>query len=377
MTQSSLDSEPSNVLEDTLNTEECPLLNTINLTKNFIANRALDQVNFELLPGEVHVLFGENGAGKSTLVSVLAGAIQPSSGEIKINQQAVTLKNVHEARELGISAVFQEFSLIPQMTVAENILLGAESTKKGFLQSKRDLDKVQEILNNFEFNVNPNTKVNQLSRAEQQMVEIAKAFRSELSVLILDEPTASLTDYETNHLFKLIEILKQKNVGIIYISHRIGEIREIGDRVTVLRDGKLIKVVDAKTTTDEELIELMTGRVIDQIFPSIKFEKSEMILETQDLTTTDHSVQNADISVCRGEIVGIAGLVGSGKSQFGQACFGAIPIQSGKINFKGTEINSSSIRQMLDNGMLYLPSDRRLEGLLMMRTAKKMYQLPL
>lgn len=347
------------------------LLETVGLTKDYPGVRALDAMNFDLREGEVHILFGENGAGKSTLISMLAGANTPTDGQIKIADKVVDLTSVHEAREYGISAVFQEFSLIPEMTVAENLFLGGENTSRGFLRPRLQLKKAQAILDQLDFHIDPKVQVDQLTRAEQQMVEIAKAFRSDLSVLILDEPTASLTNHETEQLFTLVNKLKANGVGIIYITHRMAEIRQIGDRITVLRDGRFIETVSAKTTNEDDLIGLMTGRFVGQIFPSIVFNPGDSLLEADELTTADHSVKRVSLSVRRGEIVGLAGLVGSGKSRFGQACFGASPLASGKITFKDKVYTRPRTTHMLDSGLLYLPSDRRREGLMMMRSARE------
>ncbi len=349
-----------------------PLLQTVNLTKDYPGIRALDGMNFELKKGEVHVLFGENGAGKSTLISMLAGANTPTSGEIKFNGQVVELGSVHEARELGISAVFQEFSLIPQMTVAENMFLGAEPTKSGLLQPKEQRERSEEILRDLDFHLNPKARIDHLTRAEQQMVEIAKAFRTDPSILILDEPTASLTNHETEQLFKLVNKLKAQGVGIIYITHRMAEIRQISDRITILRDGKYIDTVDAKTTSENQLVELMTGRVVGQIFPDVSYKPGETVLEVRQLHTPGAGgVNGASATVRRGEIVGFAGLVGSGKSKFAQACFGSLDIASGTVVFKGQEVKRPKTRQMLKNGFMYLPSDRRSDGLMMMRPARE------
>ena len=364
---------PAQRLEgDARSTDAHPLLQTINLTKDYPGIRALDEMNFELKHGEVHVLFGENGAGKSTLISMIAGANIPTRGDIEFNGQVVELGSVHEARELGISAVFQEFSLIPQMTIAENMFLGAEPTNKGLLQPKEQRAKAQQILGGLDFNLDPKRRVDHLTRAEQQMVEIAKAFRTDPSVLILDEPTASLTNHETEQLFKLVNKLKTTGVGIIYITHRMAEIREIGDRITILRDGIFIDTVDAKTTSDDALVELMTGRVVGQIFPKVKYDPGDLALEVVDLHTPGNGgVNGASVNVRRGEIVGFAGLVGSGKSKFAQACFGSLDIASGKIVFKGKEVKKPKTRDMLQRGFMYLPSDRRSEGLMMMRPARE------
>ena len=351
--------------------DDIAFLETVGLSKTYPGVRALDGVDFRLRRGEVHILFGENGAGKSTLISLLAGASQPSGGEIRFEGKAVTLASVHHARDLGISAVFQEFSLIPQMTVAENIMLGAEQSRCGILQSKLQRKKVEGILESLDFHLDPDRRVDQLGRAEQQMVEIAKAFRSDLNVLILDEPTASLTHHEVEQLFCIIARLKEKGVGIIYITHRMAEIREVGDHITVLRDGKLIATRNAKTASQGELVQLMTGREVGQIFPVLQFEPAETVLQTENLTSVDGGVMDVNLSVQRGEIVGLAGLIGSGKSRFGQACFGAVPLRKGCIHFKGRTFSNPAPHEMIENGLLYLPSDRRQEGLMMMRPARE------
>lgn len=348
-----------------------PLLQTHKLTKHYPGVTALDGVSFELQPGEVHILFGENGAGKSTLISMLAGANQPNEGTIEFKGRATHLRSVHEARELGISAVFQEFSLIPQLSVLENLFLGAEQTRAGMLDKKAALQHGQEILDRLEFHLPLGRRVDQLTRAEQQMVEIAKAFRSDLSVLILDEPTASLTDHETEQLFKLIGRLKADGVGIVYITHRMGEIRQIGDRITVLRDGRYIDTVDAKTTSEDALVNLMTGRVVGQIFPDIQFDPGAEILRTDNLQTADGVVRGATLSIRRGEIVGLAGLVGSGKSSFAQACFGARMLSGGSVFLKDQDVTGRRTADLINKGFLYLPANRHTDGLMLMRPARE------
>ena len=352
-----------------------PLLQLEGLTKRFPGVLALDQVDFELRPGEVHVLFGENGAGKSTLISIIAGALRPDGGEMRFRGQPIQLTSVHHARSLGISAVFQEFSLVPQLTVEQNLFLGAETTAFGLL-NKADLhNKASEILKRLGFALQPKQTVAFLSRAEQQMVEIAKAFRAELSILILDEPTASLTDRETEQLFKLINQVKAQGVGIVYITHRMSEIRRIADRITVLRDGRYVSTVGAQTA-ENELVRLMTGRVIDQIFPALNFQPKETVLEIEGLATQDQTVKDVTLQVRRGEIVGLAGLVGSGKSEVARACFGATAVAAGRVRFAGEDTTGSTPAQILERGFFYVPPDRRDEGLLMMRSVRENIALP-
>lgn len=348
------------------------LLATHGMSKQYPGVLALDNVDFDLMTGEVHVLFGENGAGKSTLISILAGANQPSAGQILLRGKPVTFSSVHEARAHGISAVFQEFSLIPQMTVEENLFLGAEPRRGGFVDKAAIRREARKILDELGFNLQPHQRIDHLTRAEQQMVEIAKAFRSDLSVLILDEPTASLTNHETDQLFKLIGELTARGVGIIYITHRMAEIRRIGDRITVLRDGRYIDTVDAQTASEDDLVGLMTGRVVGGIFPDLDLpDPGETVLDVDHVSVADGSLTDATLHVKRGEIIGMAGLVGSGKSELMQACFGTLPISSGSVRFKNTDITGHKPRRNIRAGFLYLPADRRSEGLMMMRSIRE------
>ncbi len=352
------------------------LLKAEAISKHFPGVLALDRVDFDLRPGEVHVLFGENGAGKSTLISIIAGALRQSAGRLLFKGQPIALGSVNEARALGIAAVFQEFSLVPQLTVEENLFLGAEEMVGPFMAKRAMRGHARRMLERLGFPLDPGKPVAYLSRPEQQMVEIAKAFRSELSILILDEPTASLTERETERLFALIAQAKSAGVGIIYITHRIAEIRRVGDRVTVLRDGRFVGTLPVAEAHDDRLVEMMTGRVIDQIFPKIRFNPGEIVLETEGLTTVGRSVNGVSLVVRRGEIVGIAGLVGCGKSEAARACFGVEAKASGRVRFLGEDVTGATPRKMLDRGFFYLPSDRREEGLIMQRGARENIVLP-
>lgn len=353
-----------------------PLLSASALTKNYGGFCALDGVDFDLRAGETHVLFGENGAGKSTLISILAGAQRQTSGEVRFRGKVVRPRSTLDAREYGVGAVFQEFSLAPQMTVEENIFLGAEESRRGFLMKKSMRRRARELLERLEFDLPPDARVETLSRAGRQMVEIAKAFRADLSVLILDEPTASLTDGEAEALFRLMARLKARGAGVVYITHRMGEIRRIGDRVTVLRDGKFIAVEDAKTASEDELVRLMTGRVVSEVFPKIAFAPKEEALAARGLTTADGSVANASFHVRRGEVVGLAGLAGSGKSEAVRACFGLKKIAAGSVTLRGRDATGISPADALARGLFYLPPDRREEGLMMTRPCRENISLP-
>jgi ribose transport system ATP-binding protein len=342
------------------------------LTKRYPGVLALDRVDFELRPGEVHVVFGENGAGKSTLISILAGASQPSAGDIAFRGEHVVLENVNQARARGISAVFQEFSLVPQMTVGENLFLGAETTTRLGMLDRRSLRRQAEaIIDRLGFPLRPGDRVEHLSRAEQQMLEIAKAFRSELSVLILDEPTASLTDRETEQLFELIAQIKADGVGVVYITHRMQEIRRIGDRITVLRDGRYVATEDAKTVSEDTLVRLMTGRVISEIFPEIVLRRGPERLSVEGLATCRGTVLGASLTVHAGEVVGLAGLVGSGKSEAMRAVFGIEPVAAGRVTLNGADATGLSPHAMMERGFFYVPPDRREEGLVMIRSCRE------
>ena len=338
------------------------LIETVALTRQYPGVLALDAVDFALAPGEVHVLFGENGAGKSTLISLLAGANQPTSGQIVLSGHEVTLHSVRDARKLGISAVFQEFSLVPTLSVAQNLFLGDEPSRGGFVDRRAQRARARRLLEEMRFEIDPDRPVSSLTRAEQQMVEIAKGFHGELKVLILDEPTASLTERETDRLFDLVERVKARGAGVIYITHRMQEIRRIGDRVSVLRDGRKVGTVDARSTPADRLIEMMTGRTITEIYPRIEHHPGEVLLETRGLASAA-GVHDASIHVRRGEVVGLAGLVGSGKSELARAIFGIDRITAGTVHFKGRDVTGSTPGQMLRRGLFYLPPDRKSEGL--------------
>lgn len=338
-----------------------PLIRTHNLTKQYPGVLALNSVEFDLLPGELHVLFGENGAGKSTLISLLSGVIQPTDGQIIFKEKAVHFSNVAAAQDNGIYTVFQEFSLIPTLTVAENIFLGWEPMIGPFVDHRKMRARAAEMLQELGFGINPKEIVARLSRAQQQMVEITKAFHGNLSVLILDEPTASLTNKEVDHLFDCITDLKSRGVGIIYISHRIQEFARIADRITVLRDGAKIGTVDIDKSNDNTLIEMMTGRKISEIYPTINYNPGDVILRVKGLATV--GIYNASFTVRSGEVLGIAGLVGSGKSRLFRAIMGLTAKIAGTVHLKGEDISQTATGDIIRAGLYYLSPDRKGEGL--------------
>ncbi|WP_432728270.1 sugar ABC transporter ATP-binding protein [Variovorax sp. W6] len=352
------------------------LLQTVGLGKRYPGVLALDAMDFELRAGEVHVLFGENGAGKSTLISLLAGANVPSAGEIRMRGGPVRFASVHDARRCGISAVFQEFSLIPTLSVAQNLSLGEEPRKAGMLDRAAVRERARAMLDDLGFGIDVDAPVSGLTRAQQQMVEIAKGLRGDVSVLILDEPTASLTDTEAQRLFELVARLKARGVGIVYISHRMQEIAQIADRITVLRDGRKVTTVEAGAASADRLIELMSGRAIEQIYPRIASNPGEVVLQVEGLVSPN-GVRGASLTVRRGEVVGLAGLVGCGKSELFRAICGLDPVTSGRVLFKGQPRTGAKVRRMLDEGLFYLPPDRKGEGLVLGFTSRANITLPL
>ncbi|SNZ21245.1 sugar ABC transporter ATP-binding protein [Cohaesibacter gelatinilyticus] len=345
-----------------------PLIQTKALTKQYPGILALDSVDFDLQSGEVHVLFGENGAGKSTLISMLAGANMPSKGSVVLDGQEVTFENVADAQAKGIYTVFQEFSLIPTLTVAQNIFLGWEPRNGLFIDHRMMRKRARDMLLELGFAIDPNKIVAQLSRAQQQMVEITKAFHGDLKVLILDEPTASLTDKEVDHLFDFVNALKAKGVGIVYISHRIQEFTRIADRVTVLRDGGKIGTIDMADTDEDALVEMMTGRAIDEIYPKIAHGSGEVVLSVKNLQTV--GIHNASFDVRAGEVLGVAGLVGSGKSRLFRTVMGLALRLGGTVTMKGKDISHASTREIIRQGIYYLSPDRKAEGLDLAKSSK-------
>ena len=345
------------------------------LTKRYDRTLALDDVSLEFRSGEVHVLFGENGAGKSTLTSLLAGAIAPSDGDIEIDGTTRRFHSVAEARAHGVRAVFQEFSLIPYRTVADNITLGEEPlTGFGFLSKAAARAQAQELIGELGFDLDADAIVVSLTRGKQQMVEICKALRRPPRLLILDEPTASLSEHDARALMELTRRLRDRGAAIVYVTHRIHEIPTVGDRVSVLRDGRLVATVDARTRQDE-LIRLMTGRQMAKMYPVPRETLGDVRLKLANVTLAPRpgqvQVRDANLEVRAGEIVGIAGLVGCGKSELAQACFGLQRLVEGQIVVDGRPGRASHPAAAIRAGVWYSPPDRRQDGLSMVRSTRE------
>lgn len=306
-------------------------LSVENLTKHYPGVVALDHVSFEIRKGEIHALSGENGAGKSTLIKLIAGAIEPDEGFIHIGNDSYAKISPKESRAHKIEVIFQEFNLVPTLTVAENILLGDH---RGRLADFKEMEQVaKKLLESLGIKINPKKLVRELTPAQQQMVEISKAIAKDVKILIMDEPTAPLTMHETELLFEIVEKLKEKKVTVIYISHRMEEIFRICDRVTVMRDGKYIKTLNISETDRDELIQLMVGRKLETNYPLRDCRKNEAVLKVEGLT--GNGVSNISFSLYKGEILGIAGLVGSGRTEIMRVLYGAEPAEGGEIVLMG------------------------------------------
>lgn len=344
--------------------------------KTFLGVTALDNVNFELRKGEVHVLLGENGAGKSTLVKILSGAHELTSGEIFLNGNKINIKSPKQALEYGISIIYQEFNLIPHLTAAENIFLGREPTiKLGVIDQKNITKSSQKILNNLGVKIDSSSLVKDLGVAQQQMVEVAKALSIKSNILIMDEPTSALTENEIKELFVTINRLKSKGVSIIYISHRLEELFEIGDRVTVLRDGKYVGTREIGKTSKSELIRMMVNRDLKNQYPKLKAKIGEEVLRVENLNQKD-GLQKINLSLHSGEILGISGLLGSGRTELARAISGLDKIDSGKIYVRGNIEKIRSTRKAISLGIGFLTEDRKSQGLILNLSIKENISLP-
>lgn len=347
------------------------LLELKNIEKHFGGVIALDEVAFDLHPGEVHALLGENGAGKSTLINVIAGTYPRTHGTLHIDGHEVTDTSPQIARQLGVAAVFQEFSLVPDLSVEENLFLGTEICGPLFLKFREMRKRAQDLLDSVGFDLPLDMPVRRLTRAQKQMVEIAKGLRDDVKILILDEPTASLTDGEAEKLFAVVARLKARGIGIIYVSHRMPEIRDLSDRVTVLRGGRHIGTVRTQDVTNDALIEMMVGQKVEDLYPEIFPNPQAERLRVEHLTTRNNAVRDVSITLRAGEIVGLAGLVGCGRSELCRAIFGLQRVVEGEIYVGGEVFHHPTPSAMMRKGICYFPSDRHHEGLALQRAARE------
>ncbi|MCL2767986.1 MAG: sugar ABC transporter ATP-binding protein, partial [Synergistaceae bacterium] len=341
--------------------DDMQLLEFRHISKNFPGVKALEDVSLDLNAGEVHVIVGENGAGKSTLMKILSGVYQADEGELVLKGKPVHKNSPKISEQLGIAMIYQELSLTSELSVASNIFLGHEIHRGPFLNKKEMEKRTVELLRSIGVNVPPHTLIKNLSIAQQQMIEITKALSKNARIIVFDEPTSSLTDSEVKELFRIISGLKEKNVGMFYISHRLEEIFEIGDRVTIMRDGKKISSTNISDISMEKIVEGIAGRKIENIYPRTICSKGEVRLEINDLS--GERFKNVSLKAHSGEIVGIAGLVGSGRSEVMKAAFGIDHYNSGSVFIKGVKMPRGNPQKVSRTGIAFLPEDRKNEGL--------------
>ncbi|UZD15360.1 ribose ABC transporter ATP-binding protein RbsA [Gallibacterium anatis] len=347
-----------------------PILKLDNICKSFPGVRALYNAGLSVYPGKVMALMGENGAGKSTLMKILTGIYSKDSGSIHYQGQEVTFKNPKMSQLAGISIIHQELNIIPNLTIAENIFLGREFTNKfGGIDWKKMTTESEKLLKRLKIKHSPTTPVEQLSLGELQMIEIAKALSFDAKVIIMDEPTDALTDTETDALFNVIKELKQQNCGIVFISHRMQDIFTICDDVTVLRDGELIAERSLKEINEEQLIELMVGRKLSEQYPHIESPIGDTVLEVKNISGC--GVHNASFKLHRGEILGISGLMGAGRTELMKLIYGALPKTAGEVFLKQKQLSIHSPQDGLNNGIVYISEDRKGDGLVLGMSIKE------
>lgn len=341
------------------------------IDKSFGSNQVLKQAGFTLESGEVHALMGENGAGKSTLMKILTGVYTKDAGTVLVDGKEVNYKNPQEAEKAGIVFIYQELNVMFDLTVEENLFMGKEIHGKfGICDKKAMQKKAQEALNILGVNISPKTVMAELSVGQQQMVEICKALMADAKVIIMDEPTAALTQSETVALFKVIESLRKKGVSMVYISHRMEEIFELCDRITVLRDVSYIGVKNIPETNMNEIVKMMIGREIGERYPSRNVKIGKEVLKVKELTRkgTFHDV---NFSVRAGEVLGVSGLMGAGRTEIMQAIFGNLSYESGTIEIDGKEVKISNPRQAMEHGIGFITEDRKTEGLMLDKSIRE------
>ena len=354
-----------------MNTEKEYVLEMKDITKHYGENTVLNGVSLSVKKGEIHALLGENGAGKSTLMKILTGVYTKDAGTVLVDGKEVNYKNPQEAEKAGIVFIYQELNVMFDLTVEENLFMGKEIHGKfGICDKKAMQKKAQEALNILGVNISPKTVMAELSVGQQQMVEICKALMADAKVIIMDEPTAALTQSETVALFKVIESLRKKGVSMVYISHRMEEIFELCDRITVLRDGSYIGVKNIPETNMNEIVKMMIGREIGERYPSRNVKIGKEVLKVKELTRkgTFHDV---NFSVRAGEVLGVSGLMGAGRTEIMQAIFGNLSYESGTIEIDGKEVKISNPRQAMEHGIGFITEDRKTEGLMLDKSIRE------
>jgi rhamnose transport system ATP-binding protein len=342
------------------------LLEAKSIVKTYAGVQALKGVSFDLLEGEVHALVGENGAGKSTLIKIMTGAVKADSGSLFVSGQPVLHNDPGVARSLGIAAIYQQPALFPHLTVSENIALALETGSVWRkVNWKARHAQTEKLLERIGASIDPDRAASTLSMPEQQLVEIAKAIGAEVKILIMDEPTASLTDREVESLFSVVRLLRSHGVGIIYISHRLEEILYIADRITVLRDGETIATTRKEQTACSELISMIAGRELAAIFPKRDVPVGDVVFELRNVGNRLRNLHDISLSVRSGEILGVAGLVGSGRTELAESIFGLTPAESGEIRLRGVSVPIPSPLAAIRLGIGYVPEDRRQHGVIL------------
>lgn len=351
------------------------ILRLNHISKKYPGVTALDDVSMEFHRGEIHAIVGENGAGKSTMIKAISGAIEPTFGTIDVEDETFIKMTPQLARKHGIAVIYQEFTLIPVLTAAENIFLG-EYITKGLVLDYKKMEKISyELFGKLNIEINPNTLVSDLTTGYQQIIEIAKAISKNAKLLIMDEPSAPLTMSEVEAMFKIVDALKEQGVTIIYISHRLDEIFRLSDRVTVFRDGKFIKTLNTADTNKNELIKYMVGRELTESYPMRNKPATETSLSIQNLC--GNGVKDVTFDVRRGEILGLAGLIGAGRTELMQLLFGYEKITSGEIILDGTNIQPKSCIDAIKMGIALVPEDRKRQGVILDMTVKENTSLPI
>jgi ribose transport system ATP-binding protein len=340
------------------------LLRVVNLSKEFYGNRVLDSVNITLKKGEVFGIIGENGAGKSTFMKILSGIYSPSQGEIYLEEKKVEIKDPLTAKKLGITLIPQEFNLVETLTVFENIFLGDEISHKILLNKKEMKKRSKDILKSLNVELDIEQTVEKLSVAQKQMVEIAKAITHESKILIMDEPTTALTEVEIKTLFDLIKELKNKRISVFFISHKLKEVKEICDRVLILRDGKTVSICDVDDLSVQEMAKRMVGRELSQIYPNKEKTPQETILRIIDFNVSD-MLKNITFNLKKGEILGFAGLVGAGRTELAETIIGIRKKSSGQMMLNGQYLDINSPLDAIKNKIAYLSEDRQGKGLIL------------
>ncbi len=355
--------------------QEVILLSMDGIEKSFPGVKALNGVHLDLKKGEVHAVVGENGAGKSTLIKVLAGVHMPDSGSTIINGEPVHFSTPLDAQEAGIAVIYQEFNLVPALTVRENILLGHETSKWGFFARKAEHNMVSSLFERMNVRLDPEAICSQLSVAQQQLVEIAKALSTGARIIVMDEPSATLTNQEVEKLFAIIKDLQSQGIGIIYISHRLNEIFEVADRVTVLRDGDYIDTKPVSEVDRDMLIEMMVGRSIKNEFPKVAVELGDVRLEIRNLAREADDT-GVSFQVLSGEMLGLTGLVGAGRTELARLIFGADRAAKGSVFLDGQELTIRSPLDAIKKGICLLTEDRKAQGLVLGLSSRENFALP-